>query len=95
MKKQTLLVTGGAGFIGSHFCDRALSEGYKVICLDNFDPFYDPAIKRQNIAHHQDNSDFTLIDGDILDKDCLKTVFEIYQIVCYVKFYHLVGYSFS
>ncbi len=45
---STILVTGGAGFIGSHLCERLLSNGIKVICLDNFDTFYDPKIKIQN-----------------------------------------------
>ncbi len=48
---MTILVTGGAGFIGSHLVERLLTEGHRVICLDNFDPFYDPALKRRNLAH--------------------------------------------
>ena len=43
------LVTGGAGFIGSHLCERLLSDGVRVICLDNFDSFYDPNIKIKNV----------------------------------------------
>ena len=41
-----ILVTGGAGFIGSHTIERLLKDGYEVICLDDFDPYYDPNIKR-------------------------------------------------
>jgi nucleoside-diphosphate-sugar epimerase len=41
---STILVTGGAGFIGSHLCERLLHEDHHVICFDNFDDFYDPQI---------------------------------------------------
>ncbi|MBI5756491.1 MAG: GDP-mannose 4,6-dehydratase, partial [Nitrospirae bacterium] len=47
---NNVLITGGAGFIGSHLSERLLKEGFRVICLDNFDTFYDPKIKRENIA---------------------------------------------
>ena len=47
---KRILVTGGIGFIGSHFCQRLLREGEEVVCLGNFDPFYDPVIKRRNLA---------------------------------------------
>jgi UDP-glucuronate 4-epimerase len=50
MPRLPILVTGGAGFIGSHVVDGLLASGeYEVYCLDNFDPFYDPAIKRENL----------------------------------------------
>jgi UDP-glucuronate 4-epimerase len=45
-------VTGGAGFIGSHLIDRLLEKGKEVVCLDNFDDFYDPRIKRENTKPH-------------------------------------------
>jgi len=47
---MVILVTGGAGFIGSHICRALLDKGHEVICLDNFDPYYPEAIKRRNIA---------------------------------------------
>jgi UDP-glucose 4-epimerase len=68
------LVTGGAGFIGSHICNRLLDDGCEVICLDNFDPYYDPAIKRTNIMPFISDYNFTLIDGDIRQTSVLKQI---------------------
>ena len=46
---MNILVTGGAGFIGSHLCERLLSLGHDLAVVDNFNDFYDPAVKRRNI----------------------------------------------
>ena len=75
MAMTTILVTGGAGFIGSHLCDRLLAQGYRVLCLDNFNDFYDPALKEQNIAQASEHPSFTLIRGDILDQGLLEKIF--------------------
>ncbi|NJD78020.1 MAG: SDR family oxidoreductase [Candidatus Methanoperedens sp.] len=66
------LVTGGAGFIGSHIIEYLLKHQHEVVCLDNFDPSYDPAIKKTNIAHFLHNRNFELVKGDVRDKDMLK-----------------------
>src|SRR4030042_1023955 len=73
---STILVTGGAGFIGSHLCERLLSDGVKVICLDNLDTFYDPNIKIKNTkAITKTFPDlFEIVTGDIRNPDQLKEV---------------------
>ena len=62
---MNILVTGGAGFIGSHLSERLLSLGHNVFCLDNFHPFYDPEIKRRNLSEVLSHPAFQLIEGDI------------------------------
>ncbi len=69
----TILLTGAAGFIGSHFAERLISRGHDVIGLDLFDAFYDPAIKEANVRRIRDlGGSFTLIRGDIRDGELLR-----------------------
>ena len=75
---KRVLVTGGAGFIGSHLCQCLLREGYEVVCLDNFDAFYDPAIKRKNVEEilgTAADGAFQLVEGDIRDAGLLEDLF--------------------
>lgn len=69
---MNILVTGGAGFIGSSLTDRLLARGQGVICLDSFDDFYDPEIKRRNIRASAGYSGFILVEGDIRDRGLLQ-----------------------
>ena len=62
-----IIVTGGAGFIGSHLTEQLLAEGHQVTILDNLDPFYDPEIKKKNISAVIDHPNFTWIQEDIRD----------------------------
>ena len=68
---RTVLLTGGAGFIGSHVAEALLARGDRVVVVDNFDPFYDPAIKRRNIERALQDPRYLLIEGDIRDERTL------------------------
>ena len=83
--QKNILVTGGAGFIGSHLIDflMATSE-YKVTCVDNFDNFYDPELKRKNLEPHIGNPNFKLIEADIADKNLSAKLNEQYDIVVHL-----------
>jgi UDP-glucuronate 4-epimerase len=72
---STILVTGGAGFVGSHLADRLLRDGHAVVVLDAFDDFYDPAVKERNLAAAATQPGFTLVRGDIRDRGCLDRAF--------------------
>ena len=61
------LVTGGAGFIGSHLVDSLVERGEEVVVIDDLNDYYDPAIKRANIAPHLEGTQVTLCEGDICD----------------------------
>jgi len=69
-----VLVTGAAGFIGSHLCERLLRDGRQVLGVDNFDDFYDPQIKRHNIAGCLENDNFELVEADIRDRTAMNDV---------------------
>ncbi|MDD5626956.1 MAG: GDP-mannose 4,6-dehydratase [Patescibacteria group bacterium] len=72
---QKILVTGGAGFIGSHLVEKLLQQKHQVLSLDNFDPFYNSNIKKTNITTALKNPRYTLIRGDIRDQNPLKKIF--------------------
>ncbi|MBI4601657.1 MAG: GDP-mannose 4,6-dehydratase, partial [Planctomycetes bacterium] len=66
------LVTGAAGFIGSHVTETLLADGWEVVGIDSFDPFYDPAVKRENLKGLRRNKAFRLVEGDIRDREALE-----------------------
>jgi UDP-glucuronate 4-epimerase len=72
---QKVLVTGAAGFIGSTLCEALTQRGDVVVGLDNFQPFYDPSIKRANLTGLIKRSNFTFVEGDIRDAERLTQLF--------------------
>ena len=72
---SSVLVTGGAGFIGSHLVEALLEEGREVIALDSFDSFYDPAVKRKNVEPFLGRPGFTLVEADIRDEKAIEALF--------------------
>jgi len=76
MRMMNVLVTGGAGFIGSHVCERLLAAGHAVWALDDLNAFYDPALKRRNLADIQAlHKPFVFTEGDVADRSCLARLF--------------------
>ncbi len=71
-----VLITGGAGFIGSHVAQRLLERGDRITILDDFNDFYDPARKRANLVEVRSSGDFDLVEGDIRDRALVEELFE-------------------
>lgn len=73
---ESVLLTGAAGFIGSHVAERLLAAGATVVGVDNFDPFYDPAEKRANLGTALTHPSFTLVEADCADGAALETALD-------------------
>jgi len=70
---MNILVTGGAGFIGSHICRRLLADGHSVSVIDDFNDYYDPAIKRANVAAFEGG--VRVVEADIRDREAVGALF--------------------
>ena len=83
-KKGHALVTGGAGFIGSHLCSRMLQEGWEITVIDNLDPYYDQTLKMANVRINQAFEGFRFIEGDIRDESLLTTLDESIDLIVHL-----------
>src|SRR5437660_9560686 len=73
---NNILITGGAGFIGSHLVDHLLAQGlWRVTVVNDFNDFYDPSIKLENVKTHLSNLNFELIEADIRNREALRRAF--------------------
>ncbi len=71
-----ILITGGAGFIGSTLADKLLKENNEIVILDNFNDYYNPQLKDSNVKNNLDNPNYKLYRGDICDKELVNKIFE-------------------
>lgn len=85
---MNILITGGAGFIGSTLADKLLHDGHHVIVVDNFNSYYDVKLKWQNISANMTNPNYNLYVADIENKEALQNIFASNSIDCVV---HLAG----
>lgn len=92
---RTILVTGAAGFIGSALSKRLLSEGCRVIGIDDFNSYYPVELKEARVADIGPNPAFTLVRGDISDKALLEKVFSDYEPEAVVNLAAQAGVRYS
>ncbi len=74
-----ILLTGGAGFIGSHLAERLLERGETVVILDDFNSFYDPEIKMKNVQRIREKGEFILCREDLLNSKVIREIFDKHQ----------------
>ena len=88
---STILVTGAAGFIGSQLSERLAARGDRVVGLDNFNSYYDPAIKRRNLGQLQRGGSFALVEGDIRDRELVARAFKEHKPAAIVHLAAMAG----
>ena len=91
----TTLVTGGAGFIGSHTTKALLDRGDRVVCIDSFDDYYSPDRKHANVAPLLEHPGYTLIEGDIREQDALANLFATYKPARIIHIAAMAGVRYS
>lgn len=90
-----ILVTGGAGFIGSHVVEHLLGRGDTVWCIDNFNPYYHPSRKRENVAPFLANPHFNIYEDDIRNAEAIETILAGAQIDAVIHLAAMAGVRHS
>ena len=90
-KSRTILVTGGAGFIGSLLIDNLLKKGDNIVCIDNLNEFYNPSIKKLNKVNHYEYNHYKFYEGDILDEGLVKSIFKKHDIEIVIHLAAMAG----
>ena len=90
-KSRTILVTGGAGFIGSFLIDNLLKKGDNIVCIDNLNEFYNPSIKRLNQVNHYEYEHYEFYEGDILNEGLVKSIFKKHDIEIVIHLAAMAG----
>ena len=90
-----ILVTGSAGFIGSSLALSLLERGDKVIGIDNHNDYYDPSLKADRLARHENHENYTHIKMDIEDEEAIKNLFSENQFDCVVNLAAQAGVRYS
>ncbi|ARI77957.1 NAD-dependent epimerase/dehydratase family protein [Halobacillus mangrovi] len=90
-----ILVTGGAGFIGSHVCSRLINENHEVTIVDNFDPYYDPDRKRRQLDQVKRAGDFHFYKVDLTDKEACQKIFKDQSYDAVIHLAALPGVAYS
>ncbi|BCB05059.1 SDR family NAD(P)-dependent oxidoreductase [Bacillus sp. KH172YL63] len=91
-----IIITGGAGFIGSHLSRKLLEEKHEVLIIDSFHPYYSPERKKRQLSHVKERGMVTFVEKDLLvDEEALQDVFQRFQADCVVHLAAIPGVSHS
>jgi len=81
---KSALITGGAGFVGSHLVDGLLADGWRVTVIDNFDPYYAESVKRRNIAPHLLHANYRLLEVDIREAAAIEAIPGEFDVIVHI-----------